>query len=198
MWQTDQRIQLHCTQPDPETWNCNNDYQCSGSAIFSSKFAIGQSNTSVSQTQNFTIGGSTFRMQQDGTGNATLFSSTTSIVSTPATVTGSSGIAASSTKQGSDSTETNPLATQTRTGTSSPASTSQVAKNQSSRLQNPPSYSIITLLLFLAMFVLTSQAEEQVSGFKIGQTVTTIFEVVEGSKIFSTSSKRRLLKVWMD
>jgi hypothetical protein len=48
------------------------------------------------------------------------------------------------------------------------------------------------------MFVLTSQAEEQVSGFKIGQTVTTIFEVVEGSKIFSTSSKRRLLKVWMD
>jgi hypothetical protein len=137
-------------------------------------------------------------MQQDGTGNATLFSSTTSIVSTPATVTGSSGIAASSTKQGSDSTETNPLATQTRTGTSSPASTSQVAKNKSSPLQNPPSYSIITLLLFLAMFVLTSQAEEQVSGFKIGQTVTTIFEVVEGSKIFSTSSKRRLLKVWMD
>src|SRR5450432_181185 len=63
---------LTCTQASSDSWQCTNGVECASAAGFTSNFSIFETNTTVLQTQNVSLNGTTFALQQDGTGNATL------------------------------------------------------------------------------------------------------------------------------
>jgi hypothetical protein len=149
---------LNCTQTDSDFWQCRNGVVCFGSALFSSSFLIAQSNETVIHTQNVSLNGTNFVLQQAGTGNATVSNATTSSSSTD--------------------TVTTPVGTPTTSSSTAPST----FKSGSSSRQGSYSGALLILMLFLGICVTQSQAV--LTGQNIGEEVNGIFEGLMNAKDF--------------